>query len=104
LCANLFANVIDRLTTGVDYSDDNATNKCSVCAASIWTQLIQIVSKENSWQIQLTIGCHRCTAHPWCRSRWLPVELYCRVSLVIYLQKTNVHTSTFCTLLLLMNT
>jgi len=35
---------------------------CSVCAASIWTLLIQIVSKENSWQIQLTIGCHRCTA------------------------------------------
>jgi len=47
LFVNLLMNVIFRLTTA-DYSDDNATNKCSVCAASNWTLLFQIISKENS--------------------------------------------------------
>ena len=48
VCKFINIIVIVRLTTAVDYSDDNATSKCSVCAASIWTLLIQIVSKENS--------------------------------------------------------
>jgi len=48
LSVNLLTNVIVRLTTAVDQSDDNATNNCIVRAASNWTLLIQIVSNEYS--------------------------------------------------------
>jgi len=47
ICTNLLTNVIVRLTTAVDYSDDNATDMCSVRTASNWAMLIQIVSKES---------------------------------------------------------
>jgi len=48
LSVNLLTNVIVRLTTTVDYNDDNATDMFSVRAAASWALLIQIISKENS--------------------------------------------------------
>jgi len=56
-CHNLlfvckFINIIVRLTTAVDYNDDNATDMCSVRAAASWALLVHIISKENKWQIQ----------------------------------------------------
>jgi len=47
VCKFINIIVIVRLTTAVDYSDDNATDMCSVRVAASWALLIHIISKEN---------------------------------------------------------